>query len=458
MEFIENYPVDKLIAAEYNPREINEVNFKKLLESIKKFGIIKPIILNGENGIITAGHQRVKAVKILGIKTIPVIKLSDIKKSDEIIFNLFHNSIETNRSKVWIEDLDNLKFGYNFINPEKIYFEKNLNPVVVKEIGNLIIKYGAWGSGICDETGNILLNSEYTLCCKLLNVPLLIFKVENTSTKELINYFSIDYGEYYFDALNIKDYNQTYCQMNRLKGKKSLKSTTYEKFVIPILDKNLRILDFGAGKCAYPLKLRQLGYKFFMYEPFFRKNGENAFQIGTVVKFIKELEKDICKNGLFDMVVLDSVLNSVTSDEMTHNILLSCNALLKEDGCLTLGTRSLQKVEQLQYQNQSTGIKREIEFLDKKKFGVTFRSGVWTKQKFHTKESLQKTLNPYFKEIVIQGQESRSNIYAVCKNPRRWSICDYEKALNIEFNMTYPKGFKHNQHEKLVAEILTRLN
>ena len=39
MEFIKNFPADKLSVAEYNPRTINEKSFTKLKESIKEFGI-----------------------------------------------------------------------------------------------------------------------------------------------------------------------------------------------------------------------------------------------------------------------------------------------------------------------------------------------------------------------------------------------------------------------------------
>lgn len=92
MEFIENYPVNALKAADYNPRKINKSAFRKLKKSIAKFGIVKPIIINGENGILTAGHQRTKALKDLNIECVPVIKLEDIEKSDEII--LIYSTIQ----------------------------------------------------------------------------------------------------------------------------------------------------------------------------------------------------------------------------------------------------------------------------------------------------------------------------------------------------------------------------
>lgn len=115
MEFIENYPVSKLQAADYNPRKINKSALRKLKESITKFGIVKPIIINGENGILTAGHQRTKALKDLNIEFVPVIKLEGIEKSDEIMFNLFHNSVETNLSSVRLGNIENLSNSYHFI-------------------------------------------------------------------------------------------------------------------------------------------------------------------------------------------------------------------------------------------------------------------------------------------------------------------------------------------------------
>ena len=457
MEFIKNFPADKLSVAEYNPRTINEKSFTKLKESIKEFGIIKPLILNGENNILTAGHQRTRAIKDLGISEVPVIKLQNISKSDEIMFNLFHNSIETNTSKVSISLASKLPFDYSFVESKFINIRYNLNPIVVKEISKLIMKYGTWGSVICDKNAAIITNSEYAIACKLLDKPLLVYKMYNEKIESLKQFLNQNYGQYYFDNLQVKDYNQTFCQMNRLSGEKELKSTTYVKYVLPKIDKNMRILDFGSGKCSYSQKLKNEGYKIFMYEPFYRSEKTNSFDIEKIVSFIKEIQKDISANGLFDVVVLDSVLNSITSLEMQKAVLLTCNALLKKEGTLILGTRSQGKNILTMNSKRTTNKKREIEFLDNDHFSVTFRNGVWTKQRFTTKETLKKELAPYFEVIEVLGNETRSNIYAICKKPIRISKEEYKTALETEFNMTYPNGFKHNQHEKLVEIVLEKL-
>ena len=144
MEFIENYPVENLKSADYNPRQINKEALESLKESISKFGIIKPLIINGDN-TLTAGHQRLKALKDLKIKDVPIIKLKNINKADEIMFNLFHNSIETSSSKVSISLINQLKVGYNFVEPKFVNIRFNKNPIIVKEISKLLIKYDTWG-------------------------------------------------------------------------------------------------------------------------------------------------------------------------------------------------------------------------------------------------------------------------------------------------------------------------
>ena len=458
MKFFLNYPIKDLFPAKYNPRKIDKEKFEKLKESINKFGLVKPVIINGKNNVLTAGHQRVKAAKELGLDIIPAVKLGPINRTDEILFNLFHNSIETNLSNVNLSKIKYLPCGYYyFIEPQNIHFEKNLNPAIVKEIGKLIIKYDEWGSAVCDESGKIICNSDYAVACKILNKRLLTYKMQDFLVNDFIKYISLDYGKYCFDALDIKDYNQTFCQMNRLNGPKKMRSTTYSKYVLPILNKKHRILDFGAGKCAYANMLKNSGYKMFMYEPYIRINGENVFDIDKIIGFINEIEKDINQNGLYDIVVLDSVLNSVTGPKMQHNVLLTCNALLKDSGMLILGTRCIGKTKLVFSQKKSVNFKREIEFLDEDDYSVTFRNGVWTKQHFTTKNSLQKALEPYFGEIKVLGSENRSNIYAICRNPKRWPIWNYKEALNIEFNMVYPNNYRHNRHEKLVKSILKNI-
>lgn len=457
--FVTDYDISNLTPADYNPRKINEEGFKVLQESLKRFGIVKPVILNGKNNILTAGHQRTKASKCIGLKTVPAIIINrDIPIKDEIRFNLFHNSIETNISKTIIENAEDIPFGYSFISGDRIKPLEYKNPEVLKEISKLCIKYGEWGSVIIDELGNVIQNSEYANAIYNLNYSLLVYKMKNKDAKDFLDICNNnEFGEYDYETLGIKAYNQLYCQKNRIVGVMS-KSALYEKVVLKEIRKQDRIIDFGAGKCGYINSLKDKGYKAFAYEPHFKKDGRANIDIKTVVTMIKEAERDIKRNGLYDKVVLDSVINSVTSLEFEDMVLTTCNALLNKDGIFYCATRDLKQTEtsKNEYKKKSISDVRYTEFLDKNNFSATFRNGVWTMQRFHTVESFTDVLKKYF-EVVEFANHNGCSMQMKCSKPINLSMDHYKKSLGVEFNMEYPGNYRHNQHENIINNILAEL-
>ena len=61
---IESKLITDLIPATYNPRQISTKDYNSLKQSIKKFGMVDPIIANKDNTVI-GGHQRLKICKEL---------------------------------------------------------------------------------------------------------------------------------------------------------------------------------------------------------------------------------------------------------------------------------------------------------------------------------------------------------------------------------------------------------
>jgi len=202
-----------------------------------------------------------------------------------------------------------------------LQFERNGNALIVHEMSDLILRYGGWGSGVCSEEGKVLLNADYAVACQQLRVPCLCYMIPQEDEEEMMRYLSLDYGQYYYDALGVKSYNQLHYQMHRLQGRKSrcITSTLYENHAIPTLRKDERTVDFGAGRCAYADMLMKQGYNILAYEPHFQEKG--ALNIRAVVQQINRLNLDIRCNGLVDAVVLDSVLNSVVNSPFEHAVL-----------------------------------------------------------------------------------------------------------------------------------------
>ncbi len=93
---VEQVDVDQLIPAIYNPRYWSKEAIAGLKESIQKFQMVDPILVNGASNrknIVIGGHFRLKVAKDLGFKKVPVIYLDipDIEKEKELNLRLNKN-------------------------------------------------------------------------------------------------------------------------------------------------------------------------------------------------------------------------------------------------------------------------------------------------------------------------------------------------------------------------------
>lgn len=83
--------------AEYNPRKHDATAEEKLRDSIKRFGLVDPILVNGaanRKNIVIGGHFRLEMAKSLGIKTVPVVYLNipDLEREKELNLRLNRNT------------------------------------------------------------------------------------------------------------------------------------------------------------------------------------------------------------------------------------------------------------------------------------------------------------------------------------------------------------------------------
>ena len=89
--------ISVLNPAPYNPRKWDEAAIKNLKESIQRFGLVDPILVNGNpkrKNVVIGGHFRLKIAKDLRYKEVPVvyINISSIKKEQELNLRLNANT------------------------------------------------------------------------------------------------------------------------------------------------------------------------------------------------------------------------------------------------------------------------------------------------------------------------------------------------------------------------------
>ena len=83
----------KIIRNPDNPfKNMEDGSFVRLLNSIRKFGIIEPIAVREKDGKyeIIAGQRRVYAAELLGIKTVPAI-IHEVNDDEAIILAVDSN-------------------------------------------------------------------------------------------------------------------------------------------------------------------------------------------------------------------------------------------------------------------------------------------------------------------------------------------------------------------------------
>lgn len=143
-------PINELRASEYNPRKHSKEQADQLMESIKRFGMIDPVICNAvadRKNVIIGGHFRAEVAKSLGMLTVPVVyvQIVDIEKEKELNIRLNKNTGEFDLDLLAefdeaflsdigfdSQDLDDIFPAED--NPEQFDLEKELNKLNIQDI------------------------------------------------------------------------------------------------------------------------------------------------------------------------------------------------------------------------------------------------------------------------------------------------------------------------------------
>ena len=75
---IQYYKANDLIMAEYNPRQLTKDQYTQLKDSLTRFGLVDPLIVNkhkSRKNILVGGHQRLKIAKEMGMDNIPCVEV-----------------------------------------------------------------------------------------------------------------------------------------------------------------------------------------------------------------------------------------------------------------------------------------------------------------------------------------------------------------------------------------------
>lgn len=98
---VEYVPTTSLLSPEYNPRFWSKEATAQLAESIEKYGMVDPLLVNsatGREGVVIGGNFRLSVARSLKIKTVPIVRISipDLEREKELCLRLNRNTGDWN--------------------------------------------------------------------------------------------------------------------------------------------------------------------------------------------------------------------------------------------------------------------------------------------------------------------------------------------------------------------------
>ncbi len=99
---VEEWPIDRPIPYDRNPRVLTEAAIRKVAASIRDYGWQQAIVVDDE-GVIVVGHTRLEAAKLLGLKTVPIKVISGLAPEKIRAYRIADNRVAEETS--WNEGL-----------------------------------------------------------------------------------------------------------------------------------------------------------------------------------------------------------------------------------------------------------------------------------------------------------------------------------------------------------------
>jgi DNA modification methylase len=133
---VEYRPLADLIPYARNSRTHSDEQVAQIAASIKEFGFTNPALVDDEGGII-AGHGRVKAAHLLGLETVPTIKLGHLSPTQRKAYVIADNRLalnagwDTSMLSLELAELKSEDFSLDLLGFDDDELEKLLNPETV---------------------------------------------------------------------------------------------------------------------------------------------------------------------------------------------------------------------------------------------------------------------------------------------------------------------------------------
>ena len=138
MRRYENVEIEKLKPYKNNARTHSDEQIEKIAKSMKEFGFINPILVDGNLNVI-AGHGRILGAKKLGMKEVPCLFIENLTEEQKRAYIIADNRLAEDAGwdkellKIELEDLKNMNFDITLTGFELEDFDFSMDETEVIE-------------------------------------------------------------------------------------------------------------------------------------------------------------------------------------------------------------------------------------------------------------------------------------------------------------------------------------
>lgn len=430
-----------------NPREINKEVVAKVLLSLKKLGLLMPIIAFND-GIILGGHQRIKALRSDNQKFVYVNFLKTSVKAERMTINMALNRViqemdydELNVQPINEHDLEQIRQledidDYTLQLKNVQFGEVRVDNTTVNTNLTLMEKY-LYGKGvrlpvIVNEDKKVIIGRQRAMFYmnKGKSVPYIMVDKKREpfvakAMKGISNKFEFLDKDYLRTSSRRHIINNNISGHRYLLGeyKPSMNFSIYAESVKRRLGNN--ILDFGAGNGKQTAYLRQSGVKITTFEPFVPSstiNGESSLSILKTKINYESFLAELSKNEPFTTVVANAVLNSVAIKDDIYKV---CYLLRS----LAIGGRLLGSTRSINVQDNN---KSGFELGERRR--LSYGMGKLKVQNFINEEQLLQYMGVIPQKMVLHSNYLYYTVKDECMDV---SLSYLDQCIDTEFCFNY---------------------
>jgi hypothetical protein len=488
-------PIDLLVPASYNPRQVDPDRLDLVKLSIRKLGWLLPVFAT-EAGELLSGHQRTHVARMLGYTHVPCVRTpnmdADTRKAINILFNRSTNDMDVDSVTM------DLKTELLKVNPRQLaesvpdkvdYYPclegkmESIAPYLRANEGRWIeyarnVASSLYGHGILmpivvgpdkrviNGIGRLQLLAE-----KRIETALFVHVSEEEAAlaSACLNLLSMDFSieKFYADLLRYNSFRRSRRVRNELgrgfifamglKGTKDFNPAIPQHAKAWIKRFGASVVDFGAGHLHETNILREMGVRVSPFEPF-RLGTNESIDKAESLRVVDAFLADVAAGVPYSSVFISSVLNSVPFMEDRKIIATICAALCGPRTVLYAWASS---------HNHATLRNQHVKGLASTQvkscmFTLNYESGIVLGdfqekpkvQKYHSPQEFYDIFKPSFKTVKVE--EIDDCVSAICIGP----IIDpvrLRKALEFEFNLPYPDNSTMGRAEQAIAAFEKRL-